>query len=56
MKFNLYKSIAICSLMAFSGCQDFEEMNTNPYAPVYDPTVIVQPMVLTSTIHCPNLL
>ncbi len=40
MKFNLYKSVAICSLLAFAGCQDFEEMNTNPYAPVYDPTVI----------------
>lgn len=40
MKFNLYKSVAICSLLALAGCHDFEEMNTNPYAPVYDPTVI----------------
>lgn len=40
MKFNLYKSVAICSLLALAGCNDFEEMNTNPYAPVYDPTVI----------------
>lgn len=40
MKFNLYKSIAICSLLTLAGCHDFEEMNTNPYAPVYDPTVI----------------
>lgn len=40
MKFNLYKSVALCSLLALAGCYDFEEMNTNPYAPVYDPTVI----------------
>lgn len=40
MKFNLYKSVAICSLLALAGCHDFEEMNTNPYSAVYDPTVI----------------
>lgn len=40
MKYKLYKSLAIGSLIALAGCQDFEEMNTNPYAPVYDPTVI----------------
>ena len=40
MKFNIYKSVALCSLLALTGCHDFEEMNTNPYAPVYDPTVI----------------
>lgn len=40
MKLNIYKSIAMCSLLALAGCHDFEEMNTNPYAPVYDPTVI----------------
>jgi len=40
MKFNLYKSVALYSLLALTGCHDFEEMNTNPYAPVYDPTVI----------------
>ena len=39
MKFNLYKSIAMCSLVALAGCHDFEELNTDPYAPVYDPTV-----------------
>lgn len=40
MKFNIYKSVALCSLLALTGCHGFEEMNTNPYAPVYDPTVI----------------
>lgn len=40
MNFNLYKSVALCSLLGLTGCHDFEEMNTNPYAPVYDPTVI----------------
>lgn len=39
MKLNLYKSVALCSLLALAGCHDFEEMNTNPNAPVYDPTV-----------------
>lgn len=39
MKANIYKSIALCSLLALAGCHDFEEMNTNPYAPVYDPSV-----------------
>ena len=41
MKFNTYKSVAMCSLLALlAGCHDFEEMNTNPYQPVYDPTTI----------------
>lgn len=41
MKFNTYKSVAMCSLLALlAGCHDFEEMNTNPYQPVYDPSVI----------------
>ena len=33
------KSVALCSLLALAGCHDFEELNTNPYAPIYDPTV-----------------
>ena len=37
MKFNIYKSIAVCSLVALAGCHDFEEMNTNPYQPGYIP-------------------
>ena len=28
MKFNIYKSVALCSLLALTGCHDFEEMNT----------------------------
>ena len=37
---NIYKSVAICSLLALTtGCHDFEELNTNPYAPKYDPSV-----------------
>lgn len=41
MKFNMYKSVAMCSLLALlAGCHDFEEMNTNPYQPVYDPSII----------------
>ena len=39
MKIKLYKSVALCSLLALAGCYDFEELNTNPYAPIYDPTV-----------------
>ena len=40
MKFNLYKSVATCTLMVLAtGCHDFEELNTNPYAPIYDPTM-----------------
>lgn len=40
MKFNLYKSVAACALLALAtGCHDFEELNTNPYAPIYDPTM-----------------
>ena len=39
MKFNIYKSVAMCSLLALAGCHDFEELNTDPYAPIYDPTV-----------------
>lgn len=35
---NIYKSIALCSLIGLTGCYDFEELNTNPYAPVYDPS------------------
>ena len=38
MKIKLYKSVALCSLLALAGCHDFEELNTNPYAPIYDPT------------------
>ena len=26
MKFNIYKSVALCSLLALTGCHDFEEM------------------------------
>lgn len=41
MKFNIYKSVAACSLLAMlAGCHDFEEMNTNPYQPAYDPSVV----------------
>lgn len=36
---NIVKSVALCSLLALTGCHDFEELNTNPYAPVYDPTI-----------------
>lgn len=32
MKIKLYKSVALCSLLALAGCHDFEELNTNPYA------------------------
>lgn len=39
MKIKLYKSVALCSLLALAGCHDFEELNTNPYAPIYAPTV-----------------
>lgn len=39
MKIKLYKSVALGSLLALAGCHDFEELNTNPYAPIYDPTV-----------------
>lgn len=40
MKFNLYKSVATCAFMVLAtGCHDFEELNTNPYAPIYDPTM-----------------
>ena len=39
MKFNIYKSVAMCFLLALAGCHDFEELNTDPYAPIYDPTV-----------------
>lgn len=39
MKIKLYKSVALCSLLALAGCHDFEELNTNPYAPIYDPIV-----------------
>lgn len=28
MKFNIYKSVAMCSLLALAGCHDFEELNT----------------------------
>ena len=35
---NIDKSIALCSLIGLTGCYDFEELNTNPYAPVYDPS------------------
>ena len=34
MKIKLYKSVALCSLLALAGCHDFEELNTNPYAPI----------------------
>lgn len=37
MKIKLYKSVALCSLLALAGCHDFEELNTNPYAPIYGP-------------------
>ena len=26
MKFNIYKSVAMCSLLALAGCHDFEEL------------------------------
>lgn len=29
MKIKLYKSVALCSLLALAGCHDFEELNTN---------------------------
>lgn len=28
MKIKLYKSVALCSLLALAGCHDFEELNT----------------------------
>ena len=34
MKFNIYKSVAMCSLLALAGCHDFEELNTDPHAPI----------------------
>lgn len=41
MKFKLYKPLALCVLlMGLTACHDFEELNTNPYAPVYNPEVI----------------
>ena len=41
MKFKLYKPLALCALvMGLTACLDFEELNTNPYAPVYNPEVI----------------
>lgn len=41
MKFKLYKPLALCSLLlGLTACHDFEEMNTSPYAPVYNPEVI----------------
>lgn len=41
MKFKLYKPLALCALlMGLTACHDFEELNTNPYAPVYNPEVI----------------
>ncbi|MDD3037072.1 SusD/RagB family nutrient-binding outer membrane lipoprotein [Bacteroides sp.] len=41
MKFKLYKPLALCTLiMGLTACHDFEELNTNPYAPVYNPEVI----------------
>ena len=39
MKIKLYKSVALCSLLALSGFHDFYELNTNNYAPIYEPTV-----------------
>ena len=55
MKFNTYKSVAMCSLLALlAGCHDFEEMNTNPYQPVYDPTTIggTGEIMKYRTMHC----
>ena len=41
MKFKIYKSLAMCTLLlGLAACNDFEEMNTDPYAPVYDPEII----------------
>ena len=40
MKFNIYNSVGPVFGVSSTGCHDVEEMNTNPYAPVYDPTVI----------------
>lgn len=43
MKFKKYTSIALCTLLGLASCQDFEEMNTDPYAPPYDPEVVATP-------------
>lgn len=40
MKKNIYKLFTLAALIGLSGCQDFEEMNTNPYEPSYDPEII----------------
>lgn len=41
MKIKIYKSLAMCTLLlGLAACNDFEEMNTDPYAPVYDPEII----------------
>lgn len=36
MKFY-YKLFAFLSLLALAACHDFDEMNTNPYEPIYSP-------------------
>ena len=34
MKIKIYKSLAMCTLLlGLAACNDFEEMNTDPYAP-----------------------
>ena len=41
MKIKIYKSLVMCTLLlGLAACNDFEEMNTDPYAPVYDPEII----------------
>lgn len=40
MKKNIYISIACAALLGMTSCHDFEEMNTDPYAPAYDPEII----------------
>lgn len=38
--YNICKSVALTSLLALTGCHDFEEMNISPYEPIYDPSII----------------
>lgn len=39
-KYNRFKLFALCSLLGFASCNDFDEMNIDPYAPIYDISVI----------------
>ena len=51
MKIKLYKSVALCSLLALAGCHDFEELNTNPYAPIYMVPLNLLPICLGEVLY-----